>query len=180
MTNQPTDRNPEVNPEQASTNFYWTFGEGEIFNLQTTIRGVLTPEQIDAHLASATAAMKAVVARHGHAKPVGQQAAQAAPAKNGNGGAQASDAAQAAPASNEVLESFAAESLVGSMADGKLYWKVKGGKYSKYGVTIWPEALGSAGFDVERLDPRNVYDLTGKTAVVLIKDGKANKITRLT
>lgn len=186
-----TDRLPEVNPEQASTNFYWTFGKEEVFNLQTTIRGTLTPEQIEAHLATAIEAMKAVATRHGHAKPVGYQA----PAKPSNGnGAQAQTEAVTLPAgvpveaqtqgngaigADETLETVPAESMAATMNDGKIAWKIKGGRFTKFGVTIYPEALKSAGYAPDDLDPRQVYNLTGKNAVILVKDGKAKKVTRL-
>lgn len=75
MTEQ-TDQTPEVlelSPEQASTNFYWLFGKSEVFNLQTTIRGILDPLQIQAHLESAKMMMKEIVEMGGHAKQVGKQ-----------------------------------------------------------------------------------------------------------
>ena len=40
----------ECNPEELSTNFYWTFGREEVFNVQTTVRGNPTPYEILAHL----------------------------------------------------------------------------------------------------------------------------------
>lgn len=58
----------QVGTEEASTNFYWTFGTTEVFSIQTTIRGNPTPAEIDAHLASAIRGMARVTGLGGHAK----------------------------------------------------------------------------------------------------------------
>ena len=68
-----------------------------------------------------------------------------------------------APATQANLLEFEATELVGSMSKGKTYWKVKGGKYSKYGVTVWPEVLETV-FKLDDLDPATVYNMTGYTA----------------
>lgn len=65
------------------------------------------------------------------------------------------------PGSKANLLEFDAVSLDGSMNKGKTYWKVKGGQFSKYGVTVWPEVLEAAGFDIAHLDPNVTYDLHG-------------------
>jgi hypothetical protein len=74
---------------------------------------------------------------------------------------------------------FSAETLVANMNDGKVYWKVKGGQYGKYGVTVWPETLAEIGIDVNTLDPKETYNLDGYTAFVMLKDGKPSKVFRL-
>lgn len=74
--NMQTDQQTEVenlSPEQASTNMYWTFGKNEVFNLQTTIRGIVHPQQVEYHLKSVKVAMNLIIEMGGHAKPVGQQ-----------------------------------------------------------------------------------------------------------
>ena len=76
-------------------------------------------------------------------------------------------------------DSFSAETLVASVNEGKAYWKVQGGPFSKFGVTIWPEVLGEAGFDCDQLDPTQTYNLTGHTATYMRVDGKPKKVTRL-
>ena len=76
-------------------------------------------------------------------------------------------------------DSFSAETLVASVNEGKAYWKVQGGPFSKFGVTVWPEVLGEAGFDCDQLDPTQTYDLAGHTATYLRVDGKPKKVTRL-
>ena len=81
--------------------------------------------------------------------------------------------------SEEVMDSFSAETLVASVNEGKAYWKVQGGPFSKFGVTVWPEVLGEAGFDCDQLDPTQTYNLTGHTATYMRVDGKPKKVTRL-
>jgi hypothetical protein len=71
MTDQ--NRMSEISTEEASTNFYWTCGNEEVFNLQTTIRGCPIGEQIKSHITTVKTALKAIVDSGGHAKQVGQQ-----------------------------------------------------------------------------------------------------------
>lgn len=61
---------------------------------------------------------------------------------------------------------------------GKKVGKVKGGPYTKHGVTVWPEILKTVGVD---LDPLEAGDyllpaLSGKTAVCLMKVGDKGKL----
>jgi len=85
----------------------------------------------------------------------------------------------AQPAQQPVL-TFTAEVLVATMVDGKVYRKVKGGKFSRFGVTIWDEVLQDAGFNVAELDPMLQYNLTGYVATYVEKEGKPHKVTKLT
>ena len=58
---------------------------------------------------------------------------------------------------------FDAVSMAATVESGKEpRWKVKGGKYMEWGVTIWPEVLEAAG--MKDLDPSQVYNLEGYTA----------------
>lgn len=76
--------------------------------------------------------------------------------------------------------SFDASLLVGSMANGKTYWKVQGGQFSQFGVTIWPEVLVEAGFFVDDLDPAQTYNLDGYIAHYVLNDkSKPSKIVKL-
>jgi hypothetical protein len=63
----------ECSPEELSTNFFWTFGKQEVFNLQTTIRGNPDAAEIIAHLDAVLVGNTQVIARGGHAKPIGRQ-----------------------------------------------------------------------------------------------------------
>jgi len=84
---------------------------------------------------------------------------------------------QPAPAQRET---FQAQTLGATTDKGKVYWKVYGGRFSKYGVTIWPETLQAAGYDVENLDPAQTYNLAGYTATYVCKeDGKPSKVVEL-
>lgn len=73
--------------------------------------------------------------------------------------------------------SFQASTLEASITNGKTYWKVKGGRFTQYGVTIWPENLAEAGL---KPDPLKTTDLTGWTAHYITKpDGKPDKVIKL-
>lgn len=87
--------------------------------------------------------------------------------------------AQASGVSND--NSFTAEKLTGTVAEGKTYWKVKGGRFSQYGVTIWPEALQAAGIDSAKLDPLKEYpQVNGMIAHYELNDkGKPSKVIKL-
>lgn len=75
---------------------------------------------------------------------------------------------------------FVAEKMTATVNDGKAYWKVRGGVFSKFGVTVWPEVLSAAGFDPEAMNPMTIYDLTGWTAVyILNEEGNAQKVVQL-
>lgn len=92
----------------------------------------------------------------------------------GGAGVQTAVAHQTGP-----TQSFTAESLSATVDDGKVYWKVRGGMFKKFGVTVWPETLAAAGFDAD-LSPLKSHDLTGYTAVyVLNEEGKAQKVIQL-
>lgn len=91
---------------------------------------------------------------------------------------------QAAPAAltggTQTTASFIAETLSATVDDGKAYWKVKGGQFQKFGVTVYPEVLDAAGFDVDALNPLKPVDLSGWTAHYSLKEsGKPQKVVRL-
>lgn len=85
----------------------------------------------------------------------------------------------AAPAiAREIV--FNADTMTATVDDGKVYWKVKGEQYQKYGVTIWPEVLADAGYDVDALNPLKAVDLSGFVAICTVKEnGKPKKVIRL-
>jgi hypothetical protein len=82
-------------------------------------------------------------------------------------------------ATESETETFAAETLVCSVMDGKTYYKVRGGPFTKFGVTVWPETIATV-FDVDQLDPTQTYSLAGYSATYLRVDGKPKKVTALT
>ena len=163
----------------VSVNFYAVDKDG--FNYQWTLR-----DFDEMRLARRVSEFKHWLLDHGVLpKPVGQQPQQSQPAApqppvsgTTNGTHTPPPATGNKSAGQE--QSFAADSLIGSILEGKLYWKVKGGRFSKYGVSIWPEVLKAAGYDVDALDPRQVYGLNGFTAYYATdENGKATKVTRL-
>lgn len=84
-------------------------------------------------------------------------------------------------ANNAPDGSFAASEMICTVSEGKAYWKVKGGQFTKFGVTIWPEVLQAAGFDPDTLNPMKPVSLAGYTAHYVLNDeGKAQKVTALT
>lgn len=81
------------------------------------------------------------------------------------------------PAPVDAL-TFKAETLEITIKGDKTYYKVKGGKFAKFGVTIWPEVLQAAGFDLDTL--AGITNLTGYTAhYVLNEKGDPNKVIGL-
>lgn len=170
------------NPEQASTNFYWTWDtEGQVFNLQTTVRGVLTYEQVQAHIKTAMETMAHVQQLGGVAKQVGK-------------GADTSKVTTTitaelpmiggAPGETETVETevdaivFATEKLSVTESEKGKYFKVKGGKYSKFGVTVWPEVLTKVGIDPNKAEVKE-YPFVGWQAVCTVKDGNPHKVIEL-
>ena len=64
-----------------------------------------------------------------------------------------------AVASGAGVQEFRAETLAASVEKGKTYWKVMGGRFTQFGLIVWPEVLAAAGFS--DLDPFQSYDLAG-------------------
>jgi hypothetical protein len=184
------------NPEQMSTNFFWTFESGnQIFNLQTTIRGILTYPQIQGHVKSAMEAMAHVQELGGIAKQVGGgSSAPSAPAAtipsptplNEIPGyvAPGEQSHEIPTTQQEGVNQFDTETLVCEIklddkGDPKQFFKVKGGMYKKFGITIWPEVLTAAGIPVGKLVAQD-YKLPGYRAEFVLNDkGKPSKIVKL-
>lgn len=72
--------------------------------------------------------------------------------------------------------SFKAETLTRRIDGDMTFYKVKGGQFNQYGVTIWPETLQAAGFDLNTL--AMVTSLTGYTAYYVLQ-GKTAKVVGL-
>jgi hypothetical protein len=173
------------NPEQASTNFYWTWDtNGQIFSLQTTVRGVLTFEQVQAHIKTAMEAVAHVQSLGGIASRKGGGAEQPVskeplpmvipPAGTGD---IAPKEQPAQPASDDL--SFVTEAISVSVNNEKKFFKVKGGKYSKFGVTVWPEVLHAVGMNVENAEAKE-YPFPGYKATFVMNDkGKPSKVITL-
>jgi hypothetical protein len=176
------------NPEQASTNFFWKYlTETGEFNFQTTIRGILTFEQIQEHIKSALAATAHVSSLGGQAKQVGKQED-----KTPEPLPQSTQTIIATPMPVEPVyvppeeqktdEEFVfdAEELECTTTNNKQYFHVKGGPWKKYGVTVWNEVLARAGISPEQLEGGKTYALVGYKAYYIKKaDGNPKKVVRL-
>lgn len=188
-----TGSTPDVSildPEQASTNFYWTYQtKAGRFNLQTTIRGILSFDQIKAHIASVLEATAHVDDLGGQAKPIGKQPDEDKPGEelpkpdevdNIIAETVKNDPAlqPEMPAEQEAF-TFVTEKLDCTITKGKKYFKVKGGKYNKFGVTVWPEVLASVGISEAKLEAKE-YNMPGYTATYIVNaDDQPVKVTKL-
>lgn len=74
--------------------------------------------------------------------------------------------------------SFRVDILEGQVQNGKASWKAKGGKYSQFGVTVYPEVLKEAGLGIA--DGQN-FAANGDWVAhyVLGNTGKPYKVTKL-
>lgn len=82
-------------------------------------------------------------------------------------------AASAAP-------TFAVEKIVATVdaESGKIYWRVKGSEFQKFGVIIYPEILEAAG--LADLNPLKPFTEPGWVAHYSLKEnGKPKKVLRL-
>lgn len=188
------------NPEQASSNFFWTYdANGQIFSLQTTVRGILTYPQVQAHIKSAMEAMAHVQELGGVAKQVGGSIKQvgdsastpaatvptATPLNEIPGYVAPGEAAPDAPIKpHDAVNQFDAELLnceikLDGNGEPKQFFKIKGGMYKKYGITVWPEVLTAAGIPIGKLVAQD-YNLNGYRADFVLNDkGKPSKVVKL-
>ena len=152
----------------ASINFYGVTGKG--WNIQITLRdadeynlmerfGKLTV-WLDEH--------------HVTPKPVGAQP-----------GAPKAEPAPAQPEAEKANLGighydgiFDANELTCKIEDGQTYWKVRGGQFTKYGITVWPEVFKATGLE---FDPMKApYSLAGwKAAYIVGDEGKPKKVIAL-
>jgi len=103
--------------------------------------------------------------------PAPVQPATSAPAvaSNGNGGE--------AAAGNYT--DFDAEAItVSTDDDGRPCYKVRGGKYGKFGVRVWPEVLPMLGVEVADLKP-GPNQFNARVRAVLDEKGQAKKVVGL-
>lgn len=98
--------------------------------------------------------------------------AEAAPAPT-NGGSKPAPAPQG---DNGAL-TFKIDSIDVTTSNGKVSWKVKGGRFPKHGVTMWPEPVIAAGLDPDTL---KIGDIAGWIATYILNDeGNPKKIVKL-
>jgi hypothetical protein len=178
------------NPEQASTNFFWKYlTETGEFNFQTTIRGILTFEQIQEHIKSALAATAHVSSLGGMAKQVGKQEDKAPePLPQSTQTIIATpmpvepEPVYVPPEEQKTDEElvFDAEELKCTTTNNKQYFHITGGRWKLYGVTVWDEVLVQAGIAPNTLEGGKTYALVGYKAYYIKKaDGNPKKVVRL-
>jgi hypothetical protein len=148
------------NFEQASSNFFWTItGRSGEYNIQTTLRGALSPEQVAEHFQTVLLGLSEVGL-------IGGKAAN----KGGSATSQVQD------------NSFVIDEVVITIDKNKTYAKVLGGNFKQHGVRLWFEPLVAAGIieseeEFNTLDPRNPPQLKGWTAVYETKLAESGQPT---
>ncbi len=156
--------------QQVSVNSFIDISvDGETVRFQVTNRYGATPEKIVKTVEAQVEAWKKLRALA--PKPV-----QVAPAPEPTRVAIDDNGKEQFP-----IKFFIAEKLSFTNQDGKIYWKVKGGSFSQWGVTVWPETLKACGLNIEEGQP--LPDINGWTVeyVEYEKDGKIKpqKVMRL-
>lgn len=71
-------------------------------------------------------------------------------------------------------ETFVADQLVITFDEHGKGFKVKGGKYRKHGVRVWPEVISVLGFDPDKLEP-GIQPINLKVSV-LMENGQPKKV----
>jgi hypothetical protein len=80
------------------------------------------------------------------------------------------------------VNSFTAEKMIVDMHDGKFFFKVMGGNFTKFGINVWDEVLKASGLKFDAATPNIVPNIAGWRADYIeeVKDGKTRrKVTRL-
>lgn len=72
---------------------------------------------------------------------------------------------------------FHGDTLSLEVKDGKTYFKIRGGQYSRHGVRVWPETLKAAGIDPASV-PADGLALD-RECECQIQDGKIRKVTNI-
>jgi hypothetical protein len=176
---QPADSIIKLDSERKfTTNFFWrkTIGD-QIFDLQTTIRDDSEQVEIMGHLDTVILALDEVIGKGGTAKSIGTPPAAVttvtttslpAPARTEE---PASSLKLPPPATSPTLQVTTSvdglkvletSHLFVTESNGKKYFKIAGGKFSKFGVTVYPEVL-TPFFDLTKIESIQ-YDLPGYIA----------------
>jgi len=179
------------NPEQASTNFYWTFEtQSQVFNLQTTIRGILSFEQVQAHIKSALEATAHIHSLGGLAKQVGKNAYEPTPAVMPIVPSLETVIPNAPTLLPEEPKHEKTAIVTGTMFNAKWLqcryekdkksFKVLGEPpFQLYGVRIWEDVLITQPFDLKAMEVGKDYPLDGYRATIAVNDKGYKKIAKL-
>jgi len=68
--------------------------------------------------------------------------------------------------------------LIVDVKDGKPAYKIKGGKWEKFGVRVFPEVLKTAKIDIDAI-PLSGIDMSGWQMEIMMKGSQPDKVTRL-
>lgn len=79
------------------------------------------------------------------------------------------------PPSSEVVD---VKAITVEEKNGKRYYKANGGRWLKFGVSIWPEVMQAAGLDYQRLEIGE-NQLSGYQMDIALENDKPKKVTRL-
>lgn len=190
----PEEEQPKMDvlPDSASSNFYWTYSlpvsEGQapqVYHIQSTFRGILSPAEVAAHVAMVQAACTIVTGVGGVAKAVGagSSTSYASPAQvptrepNSQKMEAQAEAVGLAEGEDDV---FDVDEVRVEDRNGKKFYKVAGGRWKKYGVTVWDEVLEAAGVKTAQLEGGKTYKMAGWRAFVEnTPEGKPHKVVRL-
>lgn len=82
------------------------------------------------------------------------------------------------PVGNGSSEKFMGDKIVVETKGDKVYYKITGGKWSKYGVRVWPEVLGNFGIKTDKLKAGTTYNLARWCTVDMDGD-KPIKVTHI-
>jgi hypothetical protein len=159
--------------QQVSVNAYFdTEISGETVRFQITSRYNSTPEKIVKTVNTAIAAFEML--RQEHPRQMIQPQSPKEPRYES-----VDDGGEKLP----EVQSFTASKLSVSVTDGKISFKVMGGQFEKWGVTVYDEVMKAAGLSYDPNKPDNIPNISGWRVDWIeyqAKNGKMyKKVTRL-
>jgi len=170
-------------------------GAVQNFDIQMTVRGIPNPAHVTAHITAVIDACIVAMSRGGITRFGDNVSSQAAPAPSApapfgdalpTGQAPTASApAPAAPREAGLLEgedsSFECAELLVEEKNSKKFYKITGGMWKKFGVTVWEEVLETTGIKIAQLEGGKKYGMAGWHAYVKNnpETQKPQKIVRL-
>jgi hypothetical protein len=85
--------------------------------------------------------------------------------------------AAAAGAASGITNRFFGDTIILEMKDGKPYYKIYGGQFSKFGVRVWPETLRAAGVDPDAVLTTGTP--LGRDCVAEVVNGRVKKVLEI-
>jgi hypothetical protein len=178
------------NIEQASSNFYWSYDTiNGSFNFQTTIRGILTLDQIKAHIKSVLEANAHIISLMGTARqgtkneaPIQPTLPMVAPIETVVVDATQVPLAKEEPKKTTVVTgtTFNTTKLQCWDDKGKKGFRVLGEyPFQAFGVRIWDDVLVTQPFDLKAMEKGKDYPLIGYRATITVNEKGWKKISKL-